>query len=250
MNLKGQGLSYREVGGDGPAFLFLHGAGGSSLHYSELLRIVGRKRRAIALDLPGHGRSDPLPDGLDPDSLLWRYRDLVAEFAETLGLGRFVLVGHSMGGAVALHFACAYADRLHGLSLIATAARLRVDPSVIFAIENHFEGLAQILGAVAYSPAGDPQQVQRWAADQIQANQEVCLADFRACAGFDLRAELGVMDLPCLIVGGADDQLTPPKLQHRLLAYFPRANLQILDRCGHFPFRERAEAVAELLLTI
>ena len=238
------------MGEGGPAILLLHGAGGSSLHYAELLRILGRERRTIALDLPGHGRSDKFVDGLDPDTLLWRYRDLVADFAEKLGLGRFILVGHSMGGAVALHFAHAFGDRLKGLGLIATAARLRVDPSILFAIKNHFEGLGQAVGAVAYSPAADPSKVECWAAEQIQATQDVVLADFEACAVFDLRPELGQMDLPCCIIGGADDQLTPPKLQHRLTEYFPRADVQVLDRCGHFPLCERPEPVAKLILAL
>jgi pimeloyl-ACP methyl ester carboxylesterase len=243
-----QGITYREQGEGRPPVLLLHGAGGSSLHFAELVTPLGRHRRTVALDLPGHGSSDPLEIPPSPDELLERYRDLVAEAAERLGLGRFVLVGHSMGGAIALQFALAFPDRLSGLVLVATSARLKVAPTLLATIRQNFDELPTLMAAMGYSAASDQGQVEAWAQRQIQAPQDVVLADFMACARFDLRHRVGSLSCPTLVVSAADDRLTPPELQQQLVALIPRARLEILSRAGHFLLWERPVPLARLIL--
>lgn len=75
----GQRLHYREAGEGRPPLLLVHGAGGSSQHFAALLGKLGRPRRVIALDLPGHGRSAPFQPGVPESELLERYRDLCAD---------------------------------------------------------------------------------------------------------------------------------------------------------------------------
>jgi pimeloyl-ACP methyl ester carboxylesterase len=246
-----QPISYREQGaGAGPPLLLVHCAGGSSSHFVELLDLLGRQRRVVALDLPGHGRSPRIDPPPPPAELLERYRDVVAELGERLGLGRFVLVGHSMGGAVAQLFALAYRDRLAHLVLLATAARLKVAAPLLEAIRDHFDRLSGMLGAVGYSAASDPRQVQRWAASLLQAPQEVVLDDFRACALFDVRERLGGLDCPTLVISAADDRLTPPSWQQRTVELLPRARMETVSRAGHFLFWERPDEVSRLVLHV
>jgi pimeloyl-ACP methyl ester carboxylesterase len=250
LKLGSQELHYREQGTGGPPLVLVHGAGGSSLHFAELVALLGRERRVVALDLPGHGRSPAFATPPPSPELLERYRDLVAELAERLGLGRFVPVGHSMGGAVALHVALAYGDRLAGLVLVATSARLKVAPAIIEAIRDHFVDLPQLMAAVAYSPASDPQAVRAWAQQQLQAPQDVVLADFRACDCFDVRQHLseGAVRNRTLVISAADDRLTPPRDQQRLVELIAGARLETVTRAGHFVLCERPEAVARLIL--
>ncbi|MFH1131257.1 MAG: alpha/beta hydrolase [Pseudomonadota bacterium] len=248
LDVKGRAIAYREQGKKRPSLLLVHGAGCSSLTFIELLHMIGRNQHVVALDLPGHGKSAAFDFPIAPEDLLLRHRDVVADFAEKLGLGCFVLAGHSMGGAIAQHFALEYADRLEGLILMATAARLLVAKAVFSAIEQDFDQFPQMLSKVAYSPASAPSQVSRWAAEQIQAPKEVVMADFRACACFDLRTEVSGITTPTTIFSGADDLLTPPKLQKRLMELIPNSRLEILSRAGHFLFRERPDEVADLLI--
>ena len=245
----GQTVSFREQGEGFPAVLLLHGAGGSSLHFIEVLAPMGRHgRRVVALDLPGHGSSPPFQRPPAPGELLEAYRDVAAEFAERAGLGRHVLVGHSMGGAVAQLFALTYPDRLEALVLMATAARLKVAPSILETIRHSFDKLPTLLGALGYSPETDRSRVERWSASQIQAAQEVVLADFLACARFDLREQVGGISTPTWILSAADDLLTPPKLQERLEQMIHRSRSVIVTRAGHFMQMERADVVARHLL--
>ena len=243
-----QKLSYRQQGEGRPPLLLIHGAGQSSVHFSELMGVLGRHCWTVALDLPGHGGSPPL-DPLPPVSeLLQRYRDLAAEFAERIGLGKFMLVGHSMGGAVAQLFALSMGERLAGLVLVATSGRLKVAPMILQAIREHFDGLPAMIAAVGYSPAASTEQVARWSANQIQAPQQVVLDDFRACAQFDVRDQLGEISCPVSIISAADDRLTPPMLQQQLQKRIPRSELVHVSRAGHFVFMERPDVVAQAIL--
>ena len=242
-------IAYRERGDAQrrPPLIFIHGAGSSSLNFSELLNRLGQNHRVIALDLPGHGNSSPLPDLPGSGDLLATYRDIVAEFGERIGAGRFVLIGHSMGGAIAQLFALEYPDRLDHLVLMATGARLRVSPQLFDVLENHFDNVPQLVAAVAYSPHTSAEQAKAWAASQIQASQEIVVADFRACDQLDLRQRVAEIGCPTTIFSGADDRLTAPKLQDRLAEQIPGARLHRLSRAGHQLMVERADEVARLL---
>jgi pimeloyl-ACP methyl ester carboxylesterase len=248
IDIGGQRIAYRELGEGRPPLLLVHGAGGSSRHFAGLLGPLGRVRHVVAIDLPGHGRSAPFGTAVPASELLVRYRDLCAELAERLGLGRFVLVGHSMGGAIGLLLAAAHPDRLARLVVVASAGRLRVADELLATIRDRFHELPALLAGLGYSPATDPGQACSWAATQLQAPPAVVLADFLACACFDLRAELPALRVPCSVIAAEDDRLTPKVLQERLCEAIPGAELHRVTRAGHFLLQERPDALAELLL--
>lgn len=95
--------------------VLVHSLAGNSTHWSKQLEHLRRTRRAVALDLRGHGRSERPRNG---DYTIAGMAGDVAAVADTLGLDRFVLVGHSMGGGVALAYAGAHPDRVAGLVLV------------------------------------------------------------------------------------------------------------------------------------
>jgi pimeloyl-ACP methyl ester carboxylesterase len=102
-------------GGGGLPVVFAHSLAGNSTHWSKQLEHLRRTRQAVALDLRGHGRSERPKNG---DYTIAGMAGDVAAVADTLGLAKFVLVGHSMGGGVALAYAGAHPDRVAGLLLV------------------------------------------------------------------------------------------------------------------------------------
>jgi pimeloyl-ACP methyl ester carboxylesterase len=115
------GQLYVDDGGHGGLpVLFVHSFAGSTAHWKSQLSHLRQRRRAIAMDLRGHGRSDPPAQG--DFSVPALARDIAA-VADALELRRFVLVGHSLGGCAAAAFAGEHPDRLRGLVLAGTPGK-------------------------------------------------------------------------------------------------------------------------------
>jgi len=100
--------------------LFAHSYAGSSEHWDAQLPHVRRRRRAVAMDLRGHGHSDPPPDG---DYSVTALAEDIAAVADALELKRFVLVGHSMGGAAASAYVGKHPKRVAGLVLVGSPGK-------------------------------------------------------------------------------------------------------------------------------
>lgn len=103
-----------DVGSGGLPVLFVHSLAGAHRHWRAQLRHLADERRAVAIDLPGHGDAGPCPDDR---SVLDAGSDAVVRLADDLDLGRLVLVGHSFGGGVALAAAGRMPGRVAGLLL-------------------------------------------------------------------------------------------------------------------------------------
>ena len=125
--------------GPGVPVLFVHSFAGSSAQWSPQLKHASESRRAVAIDLHGHGRSDA-SNGAPYD--IGSFADDISAAADRLGLRRFVLVGHSLGGAAAISYAADYPQRVAGLVLVATPGRLPDEQvrGVLGALDQDFEG--------------------------------------------------------------------------------------------------------------
>ena len=122
----------------GMPVVFIHSFAGSSAHWSAQLAHVRQNRRAVALDLRGHGKSAPPRDG---DYAIASLASDVAAVVDRLKLKRFVLVGHSMGGAVAIAYAGAHPDRVAGLVLVGAPGKVPAEQAraIMTAIESDYE---------------------------------------------------------------------------------------------------------------
>ena len=235
--------------------VLVHGAGGSHLDWpSPLRRLTGAN--VYALDLPGHGRSEgtgrvlSLPKGR---SSIAAYRDFLLAFLDILDLERAVVVGHSMGGAIALDFALHYPDRLAGLVLVGSGARLRVLPAILTGIlsdsevETAFEATVDLVCNYAYGP-GISEQLKRLGRQRlIKTPPEVLYGDYAACDAFDVMERLGEVHCPALIIGGTADRLTPPKYSIYLHDHIPGAELILVDAAGHMVMLEKPEVVTRAI---
>lgn len=108
-------IALDDGGSGGLPVVFVHSLAGNSTQWSKQLEHLRRTRRAVALDLRGHGRSEPPKDD---DYTIAAMAGDIAAVVDTPGLDRFVLVGHSLGGGVALAYAGAHPDRVAGLVLV------------------------------------------------------------------------------------------------------------------------------------
>jgi pimeloyl-ACP methyl ester carboxylesterase len=218
--------------------VLVHGAGGSHLDWPAPLRRL-REANVYDLDLPGHGRSE----GTGRSSIA-AYRDFFLSFLDSLGLDRAVLVGHSMGGAIALGFALSYPNRLAGLILVGTGARLRVAPAILTGILSDFEATVDLVCDYAYGPSASEQLKRLGRRRLLETSPEVLHGDYAACDAFDVMERLGEVQCPALVIGGTADRLTPPKYSIYLRDHIPGAELVLVDAAGHMVMLEKPEVVA------
>jgi pimeloyl-ACP methyl ester carboxylesterase len=244
-NVAGEKIFYFHHQGDPKgqrALVFIHGAGGSHLHWPpQLRRLAGAN--TYALDLPGHGQSE----GQGRTSIS-AYADFVAAFLETLGPAKVILVGHSMGGATALDFALRYPERLAGLGLVGSGARLRVAPAILNGIRQDFEATVRLICDYAFS-LDTPEQLKREGHRQMgQTHPDVLYGDFAACDAFDVIDRLGEIRCPTLAICGTADRLTPPKYSTYLRDNIPAAQLALIEGAGHMVMLEQPEAVSQAIV--
>ena len=167
---------------DRPPVLLLHGAGGSHLSWPPQLRRLSGKR-VYTLDLPGHGKSE----GVGRQDIE-EYSTAVVEFMKALRLSTAVIVGFSMGSAVALAIALRYRKRALALGLIGSGAKMRVSPSLLEMASNSSMFLSTVEAVIenSYSSDIDPRVKELAGQQMADTRPTVLYGDFLACDGFDV----------------------------------------------------------------
>lgn len=232
---------YYARAGEGPPLLFVHGSGADHTLWGRQLDSLVDEYTVAALDLNGHGRS-PVRDG-EGDGLCTYTRDVLAVL-DALGQPAVVL-GHSLGGAVALSVALERPAtlRLRALGLIGTGAKLRVHPDILRLIDEDFEGAVDLILGWAFAP-NPPAEFYRRAKEQMLRNGQAALRrDFRTCDAFDVMDRLEAIEVPALVAVGREDKLTPVKYAEYLRDHISGATLEVVEGAGHMVMLERPEAL-------
>jgi pimeloyl-ACP methyl ester carboxylesterase len=241
---RGQAGRLAQVGTRPLAAVCLHGAGAD---HTRWLPLMEELEDALALDLPGHGEA-PLPLAQTVAEMAWA----VLQWLRSAGLCRPLLVGHSMGGAVALKAAFLAQEEgfaLGGLGLLATGARLPVHPAFLEAArrgEVH-PTFAQGLFGPRAPWARREQEVSSLAA---AASRGALSRDLQACQDFDVRGQVGKLLLPAVAAVGAWDVLTPLRRTWELVPLFAHPSLvevTVVEGVGHFLPVEAPREVAQAL---
>jgi len=230
----------RRPPGKNPSLLFIHGAASThDVWPQSLCDLPGV--RSIVLDLPGHGRSAP-----PGRRSIAGYAEVIERLIDALGLEDVVLVGHSMGSAIALTVACRSKAAVRGLVLIGAAARMPVHDSVLRKAANASNELPTFIAANGLGMAipGLVEIIQR---ETRAVEATTVFGDFLACNQFDLRHSLATIGIPALIITGELDRMTPPRFSESLVAGLPDARLVTLDETGHFAMLEKTAEVRDLL---
>lgn len=221
--------------------VLVHGGGGvGQLWQNQLLAFP----RAVAPDLPGH----PEGPGLSTvsDMAGWILRSI-----DERGIGPCVLGGHSLGGGVALQAALDAPERLRGLILVGTGARLRVRPEFFEQLRGDYTEAIEELLRWWFSPQASARIVDRARQALRALSPAVVHDDFWAADRFDVIDRLSEIRLPTLIVCGVEDRMTPMKYAEYLRAHIAGARLAAIPGAGHMVMLEQPracnEAIAEFL---
>lgn len=240
-------IAYQEVGA-GRAVVLVHGNFASKRWYRELLEAPPAGARLLALDLPNFGDSDPLGAPIT----IAAYAAAVRGFADALGLERPVLVGHSLGGAVALA-AAADPDAWAALVLVdGSAPEGLTTPEEHYPLLDLFQGNAALLKQ-ALAPllaSRQPADFDDLVADGLRMHPDAFRGNARALDGLDLAPRLAAYRGHVLVLRGGLDPLITAAMAQRTAAAFtgaPHVALETWDDVGHSPATEAPERFAARL---
>ncbi len=206
----------------------VHGSGCSADSWRYQVDGLSRHFEVVALDLPGHGASEPVTD-----PSVKRYATTVRGLLQRIAGRKVFLAGHSMGGAVALQVALEHPELLKGLILVATAAyldMLALTPDILLwaaaTMPHKFKGMffSSLVTKEALAIARD---------DVRRCSLETVLGDFATCRNFDFRGRLKRVRLPTLILCGSEDRVTPVRHSERLHQEISGSTLKVIEKAAH-----------------
>ena len=266
IELHGQPVSYHQRG-NGPTLVLVHGITSSAQTWGRVIGLLAEHHTVIAPDLLGHGESAK-PRG---DYSLGAYASGIRDLLVALGHERATVLGHSLGGGIALQFAYQFPERVERLVLVSSGGLGR-DVSVMLraatlpgaeyvlpllsssAARNVVSASVKVLKALGIRPNPDGVGIGQafsslGAVDARRAflhtarsiiepsGQRVSAADRLYLAAW----------LPTLIVWGARDRMIPVKHAHTAAEAIPSSRLEVFPSAGHFPFNDDPERFAEVV---
>lgn len=226
-----------------PPVILMHGAGGNHLYWPPQVRHL-EGERILAVDLPGHGKSQGVGRHTIGD-----YASAIIAFMDALHLNRAVLAGHSMGGAVALQAAIQSPERVLGLVLVGSAAHLRVSRALLNRAADPAQEAEAVSMVVQYSFAAETSARLKELAERrmLESRSSVLYGDLLACNAFDGAEQVSRISAPALVVFGSEDRMVDPGAGRALVQRMPQARMEELLHAGHMVMLEQPERVAALL---
>ncbi len=247
---------------DDPVMLLLHGAGMDGTVWQLQTRYLAHHGyRAIAVDLPGHGRSEGAPLASIEQMADWTHR-----FLTESGLadeeGPCHVAGHSMGTFIALQLAADRPELVASLTLLGTADAMPVHPDLLSASADQLDRAAALMASWAHAK---PAHIGRnptpglWMLGGARALVETSpagtlTADFNACVGYDRALDAASrIACPTTVVFGAGDKMTPPKAGAKLVRALrdgPAGEMvatRTIEDAGHMMMFEAPEPIRQVL---
>ena len=253
-----------------PALVMIHGWFSHRGVWHQTLAAVKDRFYCVAIDLLGFGDSDKPKDG---DYSIETQGQRVLALVDSLGIDRFTVIGHSMGGQTALCIASMLApERVIKVVSVSGVAAAKLTPGVtrwvvpLVAMMYRLPFLVAMARVMSRNPwyakkvsfwpwfyDMDGLPFSAWAVDRQMAFQPgIAAAAYktrRAITSLDLTVHLPKITAPTLAIFGAQDATVPVSDGHLVDAHVPNSRLVLIDKCGHFPHYEHPEEYLQALET-
>ena len=237
-------LNVDDGGSGGSPVVFIHSSGGNTTHWSAQLAHLRKTRRALALDLRGHGLSQSPKDG---DYQLVSQAGDIDAVVNQAGIRKFVLVGHSMGGSVAIAYAGLHPDRVAGLLIVDSGGDPKQFP------EEQKQQMIKAMESDAYASVTEsywkqllvgsaPGVQERVMKDMQRMPKEMVISQVKELFWFDPKPALGRYHGPKLsvITPGNDTKFS----LHKLQSEFPH---MVVTGTGHWVHLDKPEEFNRIL---
>lgn len=236
-------LSFSRQGEGGCKVIFVHGNTGSARWWRPAMERLRHKCDMVAVDLRGFGNS---PDPAGPVTIPGHAED-IQELASNLGFDNFIIVGHSLGGAVAMQIAASYPELLKGMVLVDAAPLTGIKNVDYNFLEQAIRQNLMVAGLKATMAVSLDEAYFAELAEDCVRSLPAVIPNTRALEAIDFTAVAGQFTKPVLVVQGEKDTLIPTSEAEKTADAYPQAKLVVIRGAGHSPQVEKSEAFAEQL---
>ena len=259
VEIDGVRLHYREEG-EGPPVVLLHANYASLFMWEPWAAALKDRYRVIRVDLPAHGLTGPEPSG---NYSLQRIQSLFEQFVDARGLERFVVVGTSIGGTVAMRYAADHPERIERLVMISPGSlearvRGRTTPANVPKIADVLAWVTPraFTGYMLRNDYGDPARVTDAVIDEWYAmwmregNRQAMIDLLRQYVSGGVEAKIRSIRVPVLLIWGEKNKRVPLALAYEtraLLANSPQVQLEVLPGIGHMLVQEAPKQSAAVI---
>ncbi|MFX0026280.1 MAG: alpha/beta fold hydrolase [Candidatus Hermodarchaeota archaeon] len=222
------------------ALLFIHGSGSTSNIWKNQMNLE-INYDVIAIDLPSHHKSDVFFElSLD------LYVDVINKFINSFNYKNLIICGHSLGGAIAQAYYFKHPNEVKALILCGTGGRLRVSTDILNSLKNNYQEFLNSLNMGFYKTTLDS-IVQDYREETSKVGAQVTYQDFKICDNFDTLDKTHTIGIPCLILCGVKDNLTPVKYSKYFHEKVEKSKLVIIEKAGHMIMLEKPEEVNQAI---
>jgi 3-oxoadipate enol-lactonase len=225
--------------------VFVHGAGSSHLCWALQLREFSTTNRVIALDLSGHGLSDDLPGEASIEN---GYTLEIQALVQHLGLTDFILIGHSMGGGVAMSYCLGGLGFLpRALVLVDTAPVLELSRLAAGLVKEAIQERIYLFKGQFYGDYTDTYQLKELEDRMLRANPGVLQRDLAACNKFNITERLKEIQIPAFVLVGEYDDIITPATAKALRRDLPQADIAVVRGARHASMIDQPDEFNRLL---
>nr|MDO8133066.1 alpha/beta hydrolase [Candidatus Njordarchaeum guaymaensis] len=239
--------TFHEDEGKGKPLLLVHGACSDSRIWVNQIAGLSKKLRVIAIDLPGHGKSEPL----NARGTIERYAEHVASFMKEIKIQKATIGGISMGGLIVQQLILKHTELFEKLIIVDSAAKIPVPQVALDLYRNQFEYAVKQLTPMSFSNKTtrvNPAVVKRHVEEDLQTNPKVAAEDYEAVGEPDFTDELVKIKVPTLIIQGADDLLIRKEWAEFLHKNIKGSKLEVIPDAGHVNMLEKPDEFNKIVL--
>ncbi len=228
-------IVHYEVIGRGRPIIFLHGWVGSWRYWIPAMQVAAMSFRAYALDLWGFGDTSHEPERYSVE----QQAGLLDGFLQTLGIARVALIGHGLGGLIAVTFARKFPAVVDRMMIVSV-------PFDIAAVNNRLRFPANPADLADWLLSKDP-LTEMARTDANKADPQAILHSMDSLSMNDFMPAMNEMRTPCLIVHGENDPAVQTPDYDRIMSFPDRVHQVVLEQCGHFPMLDESARFNRLM---
>ncbi|TXT54948.1 MAG: AB hydrolase superfamily protein YdjP [Candidatus Thorarchaeota archaeon] len=234
----------REDKYNGIPMVLVHGAGSYHVIWTLQIEEFAKSHRVIALDLSNHGLSDDNDDPAD----IHDYAKEVAALVRHVGLDKYVLVGHSMGGGVVMSYGLQQdLPQPTAMVLVSTRPDLKIRNLAVGLVIEAVEDTFNLLRGRISKHKTREYEIRSLEGEMKEKRPKMMSRDLKACDIFDVTEQLSEIQVPILVVCGDEDNIMPLDEVEEYEVLFPDAEIMVVNKSDHNPMVEQPEQFNQIL---